>query len=172
LQKSNSSLYSTWDILRHYAELNPEKISSFIDDPQNGMRLESSIHGCYDEFRFCLQPKVLSFLPFISETKLGLQIGCPNTYTIKWFSKPPFFFETFGRKEVTFVDHAENHISLPEPKLLAVHAAISHILHVTGAGEYLDTVLNFATNGTLEERLTHVSLKMSLIHSLQLFSIQ
>lgn len=41
---------------------------------------------------------------------------------------------------MTFADDSSNSIPLPKPEYLALHAAIAHILHETGLGEYFETV--------------------------------
>lgn len=42
---------------------------------------------------------------------------------------------------VTFRDNSNNNIALPSATLLGVHAAIARILHMSGAGEYIERVL-------------------------------
>jgi hypothetical protein len=59
-------------------------------------------------------------------------------------------------RRVTFVSY-DGRYELPNPKLLEVHAAVARILHLTGAGEYIEKVLrdrediaHLATDGSTD----------------------
>ena len=57
---------------------------------------------------------------------------------------------SFDWARLTFVNHASEDIGLPDPKFLAIHAAIAQILRATGVGEYLDKVMShFVTDGSV-----------------------
>jgi hypothetical protein len=66
----------------------------------------------------------------------------PNEYEIKWLTRPLAFFTAFGSNRVKFENHSEDHIDLPNPRLLAIHAALAKVLHMSGAGECVDLVMD------------------------------
>lgn len=39
---------------------------------------------------------------------------------------------------VTFVDHSKLGIALPNPRFLALHAAVCHVMHMSGAADVID----------------------------------
>ena len=43
-----------------------------------------------------------------------------------------------GHTHVSFVDHSETGIALPRKDLLRLHAAIAHVLHLSGAAGLLE----------------------------------
>lgn len=43
-----------------------------------------------------------------------------------------------GCSTVAFIDHSGAGSNLPNPKFIAIHAAITHILKLSGAGKVLD----------------------------------
>lgn len=58
----------------------------------------------------------------------------------------------FSNKRVTFVNHSNSDIPLPDPKILRLHAALARVLFASGAGEYFDHVWRSATTlGVLKE---------------------
>jgi hypothetical protein len=139
-----------------------------MDDPQNGMQLELGIHTSYVQFKFCFFPKVCCFF------QLCLELSFPRRWDVRAHISSSgstnlhFSNSLRGHKEVQFVDHATKAISVPDPNSFAIHAAVVHILHDTGTGEYLDALFNLVTNGTMEQKLAHVSLRISLTHILQI----
>ena len=57
----------TFDILRNYANLPVETLqdlANIIDDPSNGMSLETNAHAGFDEFRWSLQETDVSTQTF------------------------------------------------------------------------------------------------------------
>lgn len=46
-----------------------------------------------------------------------------------------------GCDTVTFVNHDTRH-NLPNPKFIGIHAAIGHVLELSGAGKVLDEILD------------------------------
>ncbi|KAF7968174.1 hypothetical protein HWV62_31680 [Athelia sp. TMB] len=58
----------------------------------------------------------------------------------------------FSNKRVTFKDHSDSNIPLPDPQIFKLHAALSRVLYASGAGEYFDQVWRSAANlGVLKE---------------------
>ena len=79
-----------------------------------------------------------------------------NQYKVKiygnWHGIPDMTED--DSKDVTFVDHSEefqdprepgsrkrpHEVSLPDPQLIAIHAAIAGVLHMSGAGGFFDNL--------------------------------
>lgn len=95
-----------------------------IDRPRNAMTLTPSLHRWFGDFRVFFEPidqqahtyRINTFLP------RGLLGGLlPITRTLH-------LTETRS-------------IDPPLPRLLAIHNAIAHILHLSAAGDYIDKIL-------------------------------
>ncbi|OAA57394.1 hypothetical protein SPI_07053 [Niveomyces insectorum RCEF 264] len=67
--------------------------------------------------------------------------GEPNTYRIQSFLSPLMTRSIGCPVTRTLFVTANRTIEPPSARLLAVHRAIAHILHLSGAGNYIDTVL-------------------------------
>ncbi|OBZ67892.1 hypothetical protein A0H81_12182 [Grifola frondosa] len=145
-------LPATLDMLSHYAALPKELAYNFsarLDSPENGMMLRAELHMDYDDFSFCL-----------------LATKETNVYTIHWFDEVSGV--AAGLEEVRFTDHSGGGIPLPNPKFVAIHAAIAHILHLSGASEVIDAVMDrFFKDGVVPAgRITDdddMALRMSLL---------
>ncbi|OAA54148.1 hypothetical protein SPI_09082 [Niveomyces insectorum RCEF 264] len=96
-----------------------------IDRPRNALTLTHEMHQQFGAF----------------EVYFSAVQGEYNTYRIESFL-PPRLSATFGMPVVRtlFVTDART-IDPPSPRLLAVHRAIAHILHLSGAGDYIDAIL-------------------------------
>ncbi|TGJ83076.1 hypothetical protein E0Z10_g5688 [Xylaria hypoxylon] len=98
-----------------------------IDRPRNALTLTHTFHGLFGDFKVFFEPiqdeqqphtyRVDSFLPLTISRHLGLPIT-----------------RTFYLTDTRTIDP-------PSPRLLAVHRAIAHILHLSAAGEYIDKLL-------------------------------
>ncbi|KAH8157511.1 hypothetical protein CIB48_g10727 [Xylaria polymorpha] len=98
-----------------------------IDRPHNALTLTISFHDLFGDFKVFFEPiqdeqqphtyQVDSFLPLPISRDLGLLIT-----------------RTFYLTDTRTIDP-------PSPRLLAVHRAIAHILHLSGAGKYIDRLL-------------------------------
>jgi hypothetical protein len=68
---------------------------------------------------------------------------------VHWFDHVP----NLGKgnfTEVQFQDHSQTGISLPNPTFIALHAAVAHVLHLSGAAEVIDKVYNaFSDDGPM-----------------------
>jgi len=82
----------------------------------------------------------------------GLQVyfeaetGSLNTYTIK--TTKEWYLPNLPVTRTLFVT-SDHNIDPPMPRLLAIHRACCLILHLSGAGQYLDRVLRDMEEGTL-----------------------
>ncbi|CAK7220753.1 hypothetical protein SCUCBS95973_004269 [Sporothrix curviconia] len=96
-----------------------------IDRPINAMTLAISLHYTFGRFETFLTP--------VPNEK--------NMYRIESFMSP-MAAAYFGIPVTRTLFVTDTHtIDPPSPRLLAVHRAIAHILHLSGAGDYIDRVL-------------------------------
>ncbi|OAA55355.1 hypothetical protein SPI_08450 [Niveomyces insectorum RCEF 264] len=96
-----------------------------IDRPRNALTLTADLHDAFGGFNV--------YFDHVSEAY--------HTYWIRSFL-PPRMNQLYGipvQREL-FV-RGTHIIDPPSPRLLAVHRAIAHILHLSGAGDYIDAVL-------------------------------
>jgi hypothetical protein len=68
-----------------------------------------------------------------------------HKYTVHWFRRVPAGLRNFT--EVQFQDHSQTGIQLPSPTFIALHAAVAHVLHLSGAGEVIDKVYDAFSGG-------------------------
>ena len=72
----------------------------------------------------------------------------PNEYQVKWLKEPLVLFSLLGRHTIQFVNRSEDHIDLPNPKHLMIHAAIAKVLHASGVGDVLDLIMDRFNTGS------------------------
>ena len=96
-----------------------------IDRPCNALTLTHKMHDLFGNFRIYFEP-----VP-------GAE---PHTYRIESFLRPTFVGGLLPVSRTLFL--ADSHtIDPPSPRLLAIHSAIAHILHLSAAGNYIDKIL-------------------------------
>ncbi|KAG2349888.1 hypothetical protein BDR05DRAFT_994860 [Suillus weaverae] len=113
----------TFDIIKHYTKLPAsimDDLAGIIDNSENGMLLEMNLHSYFDNYAWCLHPTDVL-----------------HKYTVHWLS-PKLGWKNFT--EVQFQDHSQTGIQLPDPRFIALHAAVAHVLHLSGAAEVIDKV--------------------------------
>ncbi|KAG1774105.1 hypothetical protein EV702DRAFT_1200600 [Suillus placidus] len=118
------ALPATLDIIKCYANIPwdfMKTVADCIDAPVNGMTLQYTLHTLFDNFAWCLHAT-----------------DVPETYDVHWFRPVPRGHENF--QQVRFQDHSKHGTPLPHPKIIAIHAAVAHVLHLSGAGEVMDKV--------------------------------
>lgn len=93
-----------------------------IDRPRNALTLRSFLHELFGDFQIYFEPV---------ESK-------ENTYRIETFI--PLVLTSLPVTRELFVTESRV-IELPSPRLLAVHCAIAHILHLSAAGDYIDKII-------------------------------
>ncbi|KAG2078426.1 hypothetical protein BDR04DRAFT_1138076 [Suillus decipiens] len=114
----------TIDIIKHYTKLPLgiiDDLTGIIDDPQNGMLLQTEMHSFFDRYSWCLHPT-----------------NVVHKYKVHWFG-----YGSPSKKNVTevqFQDHSGTGIPLPNPTFIALHAAVAHILHLSGAAKVIDKI--------------------------------
>ncbi|KAI1272767.1 hypothetical protein F5Y07DRAFT_286290 [Xylaria sp. FL0933] len=121
-----------------------------IDRPRNALTLTTTLHSLFGDFQVFFEP-------------LPSQL---HTYRIDSFYprillRDPAFPIT---RTLYLSDHRT--IDPPSPRLLALHRAIAHILHLSAAGDYIDKLLRdmdgqsvFADGSTELDRLVRFGLR-------------
>lgn len=99
-----------------------------INRPYNGITLTTSMHDWFGKYRI--------FFERIADSP-------PHTYRIGT-SLPPALARSLPVTRTLFVHPT---IDSPSERLLALHYAIAHILHLSGAGEYIDKILRDMETG-------------------------
>ncbi|KMP10108.1 hypothetical protein CIHG_04408 [Coccidioides immitis H538.4] len=94
-----------------------------IDRPLNAMSLTPDFHAMFGNFSVFFNP-----VP-----------GLDHTYRIDSFLPAEVVPELPVTRELFLT--TDRSIEPPSPRLLAIHRAIAHILHLSGAGEYIDKIL-------------------------------
>ncbi|EEP80427.1 predicted protein [Uncinocarpus reesii 1704] len=115
--------------------------STDIDQPQNAMSLTHTFHVAFGNFDVFLEAVA----------------GQQHTYHIKSLNpvKARLLRLPLTRKLLLSKSQL---IEPPSPRLLALHRAIAHILHLSGAGEYIDKILrDFEEAGVQEDGTTELS---------------
>lgn len=96
-----------------------------IDRPRNALTLTNNLHLFFGDFQIYFEP--------VDEAS--------NTYRIDTFLPYAALNHLLPVTRRLYVTE-ERTIDPPSPRLLAVHRAISHILHLSAAGQYIDRILN------------------------------
>ncbi|KAH9004547.1 hypothetical protein EDB86DRAFT_3240513 [Lactarius hatsudake] len=117
---------SFWNILGcfGYEDL-PDKLKgNGIHSLDNVMTLELSVHHSFDQLKMWFEAVK----------------GSPNTYTIK--ATGPLFLALCKAADCKItLTSADSRFPLPNPEYLEIHAACCRVAHLSGAGEYMDKVL-------------------------------
>lgn len=105
-----------------------------IDRPRNAITLSLEMHKHFGNFEIFF--------------RRAIDNGNSSTYDIHAFH--PFMAARF-RFPVrrTFFRHPS--IDPASERLLALHSAIGHVLHLSGAGEYINDILRDMEDGVVEE---------------------
>ena len=98
-----------------------------IDRPYNALTLTVNLHIFFGEFQIYFESVD----------------GEPNTYRIDTFLPPPILNNLLPVTRTLYLTEARA-IEPPSPRLLAIHRAIAHILHLSAAGDYIDRILKDA----------------------------
>ncbi|KAK2754368.1 hypothetical protein FQN54_007012 [Arachnomyces sp. PD_36] len=95
-----------------------------IDGPHNAISLTHLLHEWFGEFQIYFEP--------IADHS--------HTYNIKPFVDPWLLNGLIPVTRTLYLA-ADRSIDPPSPRLLAIHNAIGHILHLSAAGDYIDKIL-------------------------------
>ncbi|KAK4154842.1 hypothetical protein C8A00DRAFT_42457 [Chaetomidium leptoderma] len=98
-----------------------------IDRPRNALTLTLAMHRWFGDFKIFFEP-----VPAAPE---------PHTYSIKGLGYPALFKNLVPITRTLYLTDNRT-IEPPSPRLLAIHRAIAHILHLSAAGEYIDKILD------------------------------
>lgn len=87
------------------------------------MTLTHNLHQDFGDFQIYFEPE-----------------GQANTYRINTFLPPAIHPFLPATRELFMTE--DRTIEPPSPRLLAIHSAIAHILHLSAAGAFIDRILN------------------------------
>jgi len=107
-----------------------------IDRPRNAMTLTALIHQQFGDFQIYFEQPAAA--PGQQEPPP------PHTYRIGSFLPPQIFRRKPLPPTRTLYLSDNRTIEPPSPRLLAVHCAVAHILHLSAAGAYIDRILQDA----------------------------
>lgn len=111
-----------------------------IDRPRNAMTLTHRLHRWFGEFQIFFEP-------------VDQQ---PHTYRIDTFLPPRILKDLLPVTRTLYLTESRT-IDPPSPRLLAIHSAIAHILHLSAAGEYIDRLLrDLEEHGVREDGSTEL----------------
>lgn len=112
-----------------------------IDRPRNAMTLTHNLHLFFGDFQVFFEP---------------VPDQPPHTYRIGTFLSR---FTVGSVLPVTRTLHLSDNrtVDPPSPRLLAIHSAVAHILHLSAAGEYIDRVLWDMERGVQEDGSTELA---------------
>lgn len=103
-----------------------------IDRPRNALTLTPDMHRLFGNFDI--------FFERVEDR--------PHTYRID--ACDPFLKAQFGLPIVrSFLIH--DSIDPPSERLLALHSAVGHVLHLSGAGDYINRILRDMEDGVVRE---------------------
>lgn len=96
-----------------------------IDRPRNALTLTQEVHGWFGNFDI--------FFEAVPESD-------PHTYRIGTFLHPWLTGDIVPVKRTLYLTESRS-IEPASARLLAIHCAIAHILHLSAAGDYIDEIL-------------------------------
>ncbi|KAK2737831.1 hypothetical protein FQN57_007389 [Myotisia sp. PD_48] len=117
---------------------------SEIDRPFNALTMTHTLHSLFGNF-------MVYFMPITDQ---------PHTYRIDTFY-PAGMVQDLPVTRTLYLTEDHN-IDPPLPRLLAIHSAICHILHLSAAGEYIDKVLEDIEKITQQNGSTELGRLVSL----------
>jgi hypothetical protein len=129
------------------------KIEGFeVDRPFNAMALTPDLHGSFGGLHI-----------YFDEVQGAL----PHTYSIKSFRPTPGLPVVHTPIVRTLLSSPSHPVDMPDRQLLAVHRACAMILHLSGAGDYIDHLFHDFSDGPVRtDGLTDlgsiVSLRLTL----------
>ena len=116
----------------------PEKLKGAgVHSLDNIMTLQLDIHSWFDQLQVWFEA-VVSGLQFVSPYAECLQDGKENTYNV--CATEPAHLWTCKANPIEFKT-ASPGLPLPNPTYLRIHAACCRVAHLSGAGEYMDKIL-------------------------------
>jgi hypothetical protein len=115
-----------------------------INGTANAILLRTDIHQLFEDFYVWLEPTVrISKSTYWDLTDFGFLKHNANEYRVRASLQMGF-----NDKLITLRDATCGAIALPDPEVLAIHAAFSQVFHASGAAEYIDKILDQAWDTT------------------------
>ncbi|KAF8334356.1 hypothetical protein F5887DRAFT_651623 [Amanita rubescens] len=153
--KTDRCSVSLFDILVHLfprAAHELRNLGDILDTPAYGMILAEQIHSVFDRFKFCLVPwpkensepnmyKVVKFtnveIPGLQESVIKFE---DHSHKYQETLEPPpvhgHHLRSGQQRPAT-----SSGVALPNPRLIAIHAAVTNIMHMSGAAGFIDYIL-------------------------------
>lgn len=103
-----------------------------IDKTYNALMLTPTLHNAFGSYDIFFTP-----IP-----------GRPNTYRIEAFHGMRFNNTVPVERELFMPNDPELH--MPSPRLLAIHRAVAHIIHLSGAAEYIAKIFRDFDEGVVK----------------------
>ncbi|KAG1807090.1 uncharacterized protein BJ212DRAFT_1485751 [Suillus subaureus] len=108
------------DIIKHFTKL-LEKImddlAGIADNAENGILLDTTMHDTFNSYMWCPHLTCTGSVPTLVPMGMG-----------------------------NFQDYSQTGIPLPSPTYIALHCAVPHVLHLSGAAEVINTVYDMSFN--------------------------
>lgn len=121
LSQTWSCLYRLFPFLRARCNFSSDQINS----PRNAMMLAAGIHDAFGKFKVSLKPT-----------------GEADTYKIKRYKGFRRIYNQYIKSDIIKLVSNDPWVPLPDPDLLAIHASIAEVLHMSGQSEVIDDFLN------------------------------
>ncbi|GJJ15819.1 hypothetical protein Clacol_010097 [Clathrus columnatus] len=116
----------TWTLLKHWTGFDIQQlVGEGLNDASNGILMGSELHGRFGAFLMHFEPATSG-----NNKRQGSE---PNTYNI-------LSVKQHSRSYPLVEFQAREGIAIPNPKLLAIHAAFARVLYASGAGRYFDQI--------------------------------
>ena len=100
-------------------------VGTEVDGTHNALTLTHNFHRLFGDFRV--------FFTCLAEAQL-------HTYRIETFLPPIVLRDPLPVTRTLYLTETQT-INPPSPRLLAIHRAITHIIHSSAAGDYIDQML-------------------------------
>ncbi|KAK0460087.1 uncharacterized protein EV420DRAFT_1534936 [Desarmillaria tabescens] len=147
--EKSSAEYVTWDILRHFIALSEEQVAELdtdIDYVYNGLTLDGTLRTEFDEFGGSLRPDT----------------GHPNRYHFESFVRSPLPIMRERNIEVIDFEGCPDDLR-PSRKLIQFHYSLAKVLHVSGAGKVIESMLErFLEGGSKQVTMSADDLELYL----------
>ena len=132
-------------MVERYAEISihTELDGSNIHRATNILTLGTAVHSRFDALRVSLEPiqeSPVRCLPFCSNATISLLklLDDQHTYLVRTW--PENRHQRYGvPQQVTFTDHSNGEIEMPDWRYLKLHHICAKVLHLSGAGEVVET---------------------------------
>ncbi|KAK0460091.1 uncharacterized protein EV420DRAFT_1641427 [Desarmillaria tabescens] len=147
--EKSSAEYATWDILRHFTALSEEQVAELdtnIDYVYNGLTMTLELVSTFDTFQWSLRPDP----------------DHPNRYHFEYFARGPLPVMRGRDIGVISFEGCPNELQ-PSRKLIQFHYFLAKVLHASGAGVVIESMLErFLEGGSKQVTMSADDLELHL----------